>query len=251
MPNHPNIIGIIPARYESSRLAGKMLADICGKPLIQRVWENAVKATTLRRVIIATDDYRIANVCDAIGAEYLITPPKIQSGTDRIAFAYEYFMDYADIIVNIQGDEPLIEPEIIDKLCTAFCNSDADVGTLVKRIDSDKDLEDDSVVKVVLKADGTALYFSRHPVPFVRDTNKKKWLQSQLFWKHIGVYAYTREALMQFVELPVSPLELTEKLEQLRLMEQGAKYLCVETKSDLIGVDTPEDLERVRKIICG
>ncbi len=251
MQNLPNIIGIIPARYDSSRLPGKMLSDICGKPLIQRVWENAVKASSLRRVIVATDDYRIANVCDSIGAEYLITPLKIKSGTDRTAFAYEYFMDYADIIVNIQGDEPLIEPETIDNLCNTFNDSDADVGTLVKRIDSDADLEDNSVVKVVLKADGTALYFSRHPVPFVRDTNKEQWLKSQIFWKHVGIYAYTREALMQFVELPVSTLELTEKLEQLRLMEQGAKYLCVETKSDLIGVDTPEDLERVRKIICG
>ncbi len=244
-----NAIGIIPARYESTRLPGKPLIDICGKTLLQRVWESASKANTLRRIIVATDDTRIKKMCTEIGAECLITPVSLPSGTDRIAFAYKKLADKADIVINIQGDEPLIKAKDIDKLVQTFSDSEFEVGTLIKMITKNKELFNPSVVKVVLGKNNQALYFSRSPIPYLREAEPENWLKKQSYWKHIGIYAYKEKSLLDFIRLKSSALEQSEKLEQLRLLENGANYLCVKTDTELIGVDTLEDLKTVRKYI--
>lgn len=244
-----SIIAIIPARWASSRFPGKPLADLCGKPLIQWIWEAACRSNLLDRIIIATDDERIAECAFDFGAEYAMTPSNLPSGTDRIIYALDELNETADIVLNIQGDEPLLNGKIIDSLLNAFTLSDTDVGTLVKRIYSKIELFDKSVVKVVLKSDNTALYFSRNVIPYIRDVDKDELLDKFQFWKHIGIYAYKTPSLRQFQSLSVSSLENAEKLEQLRLMECGAKFLCVETDAELIGVDTPADLENVKNII--
>ena len=244
-----SIIAIIPARWSSSRFPGKPLVDLCGKPLIQWVWEAACRSNVLDRILIATDDDRIAECAFDFGAEYAMTPSDLPSGTDRIIYALDELNETADIVLNIQGDEPLLNGKIIDSLLNAFILSDADVGTLVKRINTESELFDKSVVKVVFKSDNTALYFSRNVIPYIRDVNKDELLEKFQFWKHIGIYAYKTSSLRQFQSLSVSSLENAEKLEQLRLIESGAKFLCVETDAELYGVDTPEDLEIVKKII--
>jgi 3-deoxy-manno-octulosonate cytidylyltransferase (CMP-KDO synthetase) len=248
--NEISAIAIIPARHASTRLPGKPLLDIAGKPLLQRVWESVLSSVYLNRVIIATDDAKIAELCDMIGAEYVMTPPDLPSGSDRIMYAYNEIGEDAGIIVNVQGDEPFMTGEIIDNLIDEFIKSNADVGTLVCPIKHSNELTDPSVVKVVIAENSTAMYFSRSPIPFFRDLAPEEWLNKRKYYKHIGVYAYQTESLNRFTTLPPSELELTEKLEQLRLLEFGAKYLCVETDAELIGVDTYEDLERVRKIFA-
>jgi 3-deoxy-manno-octulosonate cytidylyltransferase (CMP-KDO synthetase) len=243
-------IAIIPARYASTRLPGKPLADICGKPLIQRVWESASRSRELQRIVIATDDERIAEVCFEIGAECVLTPSDLNSGTDRALYAYNQLEEDADIVLNIQGDEPFLTGEIIDELIREFSGSSSDVGTIIKKIETPEELDDPSVVKVVLRSNQTAFYFSRCAVPFVRDDEMKSALEKYDYWKHIGVYAYKIDALKLFAGLEQSSIERMEKLEQLRLLEQGAEFFCMKTDKNLIGVDTPEDLEAVRRIIC-
>ncbi|MBI5326170.1 MAG: 3-deoxy-manno-octulosonate cytidylyltransferase [Ignavibacteriae bacterium] len=243
------VICIIPARYDSTRLPGKPLRIIAGKPLLQWVWESAMKSSKLNRVIIATDDNRISDFCISIGAENIMTPKYLKSGSDRIAYTYNTLNEDAEIILNLQGDEPLIKAEVIDLLINKFSESDADVGTLVKKINSSDELFDPSVVKVVCNQENYALYFSRSPIPYLRDIKKEDWLSNQIFWKHIGIYAYRKESLLKFSELNPAELEIAEKLEQLRLLENGAKYLCVETDLNTIGVDTEEDIEKVEKLL--
>jgi 3-deoxy-manno-octulosonate cytidylyltransferase (CMP-KDO synthetase) len=242
-------VGIIPARLASTRLPDKPLVDICGKSLIQHVWESVSSSLLMDRIVIAVDNELVAEQCLKMGAKYIMTPPSLPSGTDRVAYTCKAIGLNYDIIVNIQGDEPFLTGEIIDDLIVKFAATNADVGTLIKKINSTEELDDKSVVKVVLRKDGTAMYFSRSAIPFIRDAKPSDKINDFVFWKHIGIYAYRREALQTFTELPVSKLEQAEKLEQLRLMENGAKYYCVETSADLIGIDTKEDLERVRKII--
>lgn len=242
-------IGFIPARYASTRLPAKPLALIDGIPMVIRVWQNVSKSKLLSKAVIATDDERIAQVCRDFNADYVITDPELPSGTDRIFQAYCRLGEQADIVLNIQGDEPLINADDIDKLICKFCCSKFDVGTLIKKIDKIDDLDDPSIVKVVLGDDNTAIYFSRSVIPFFRDENKSVWLAKRDYWKHIGIYAYKSGALKMFVSLAQSDLELTEKLEQLRLLEKGFKFLCVETPNEFISIDTPEDLERIEKFI--
>lgn len=244
-----NAVGIIPARFASSRLPGKPLADINGKSLIRRVWENVSASNLMKRVIVAVDDEKVLEECRSFGAQALMTPPDLPSGSDRIAYTCRSLNIDADYIVNIQGDEPLLSGEIIDKLLLDFTNSNTDVATLIRQIDSVYDIFEPSIVKVVTSKDGRAIYFSRNPIPFVRDEEPENWLNSAKFYKHIGVYVYRRDVLLKFVRMPQSMLEASEKLEQLRLLENGYKFLCVKTTADLVGVDTPKDLERVRKII--
>ncbi len=243
-------IGIIPARFDSVRFHGKMLADTGGGiPLLIRTYNAAKSSKHLRRIIIACDDERIAKACEKHEAEYIMTPKDLASGTDRVAWAYRHLDETADVVVNIQGDEPFLDGKIIDELFWPFSTSLCSVGTLVKRITSLDELLDSSVVKVVLQNDKTALYFSRSPIPFLRELPQSKWLEStQVFWKHIGVYAYRAEALQEFVNVQQTDLESSEKLEQLRLLQSNHKFYCVETKHELIGVDTAEDLARVKKI---
>jgi 3-deoxy-manno-octulosonate cytidylyltransferase (CMP-KDO synthetase) len=240
-------IGIIPARYASTRLPGKPLVDIKGKSLIQRVYEAVSQSQALDRIIIATDDERIAEECKTFNAEFVMTPSELPSGTDRVKFAYDELNENAEIIVNIQGDEPLLFGEIIDKMLAGFAERNADVATLIKKINSYDDLDDPSVVKVALGTNNLAAYFSRTAIPYLRDIEKNQRLEAYDYFKHIGIYAYKLEALEKFFKLPVSKLESAEKLEQLRLLESGALYYCAETDAELIGVDTPEDVIKVAK----
>ena len=245
-----NIIGIIPARYGSTRLPAKPLLKINGKPLIIIVWENMKKSKLMDRVIVATDDERIVEVCKSYGADVVLTSNNLISGTDRVFEAYEKIGNNEDIIVNIQGDEPLLLANNIDELLNAFINNPlADVGTLITKI-YDKDvLASPNVVKVVIDNNNLALYFSRSIIPYNRDEDLESWCKSIDYWKHIGAYAYKKDALYNFVKSSQSKYERVEKLEQLRLLENGFRFYCVKVQQDSIGVDTQEDLELVRKII--
>jgi 3-deoxy-manno-octulosonate cytidylyltransferase (CMP-KDO synthetase) len=242
-------IAIIPARYASTRLPGKPLAKISGKSLIQRVWEGAARSKKLRDIIIATDDDRVAEECFNIGASCVITPPDLPSGTDRVYYAYKELKEFADVVVNIQGDEPLIRGEAIDDLIEMMIATKAEVGTLVKQINKTDDLFDNSVVKVVKDNFNKALYFSRSTIPYLRDVNESEWLENGKFWKHIGIYAFQPRTLWKFVHYKPSELEIFEKLEQLRLIQNGIAINCVETDMELIGVDTPEDVLRVERYL--
>lgn len=244
------VIGVIPSRYASTRLPGKPLIDLNGKSMIRRVWEGAREATSLSRLVVATDDERVAEECSSFGAEVVLTPSSLASGTDRIAYACELLQEQFDVIVNIQGDEPLLRGTVIDRLVAALSAGNMDVATPVQRIGTYEELVNPAVVKVVMNTKGRALYFSRSPVPFLRDIpNREMWSNHHTFWKHIGLYAYTQAALKRFISLPPSPLEQLEALEQLRLLEDGASFQCIEIDDILLAVDTPEDAARVRAVI--
>lgn len=242
-------IGIIPARYESTRLPGKLLQDLGGKPVLQWVWEGASRSRLLNRLVVATDSEEIAELCSLVGAEFLLTPKDIPSGSDRVLYAYKQLNISANIVVNIQGDEPFIDGNLLDTLVAELDSSSADVATLVKRIDSESEVFDPSVVKVVLDNAGFALYFSRSPIPFARDKANNEWGKLNCFLKHIGIYAFKSDVLRLFASLPPSELERIEKLEQLRLLQNGYKIRCVETYANLIGIDTCEDLEKAREFV--
>jgi 3-deoxy-manno-octulosonate cytidylyltransferase (CMP-KDO synthetase) len=243
-------IGIIPARYAATRLPGKPLLPIAGKPMIQHVYERARMARTLSAVMIATDDERIAAAVRAFGGEAVLTSAAHRSGTDRLAEAARDLA--ADVIVNIQGDEPLIAPETIDSLVVPFEERpELAMATLATPILRPEDAAADSVVKVVVDREGYALYFSRLPIPFYREARPRSAGDEPGHWKHIGLYAYRRETLARFAGLAPTPLERAEALEQLRALEHGMRILVVPTTHDAISVDTPEDLERVRHIILG
>ncbi|MDC1068382.1 3-deoxy-manno-octulosonate cytidylyltransferase [Candidatus Kapabacteria bacterium] len=242
-------IAIIPARLSSTRLAQKMLHPILGKPLIAYAIENAKKSKYIRRVVCATDSEEIKEVAIQYGAEVVITSKNIQTGTDRIAKAYVDLDETADIIFNIQGDEPLLDSETLDTLFEKFSHSLCHVGTLVKKIDNKQDLFNPNVVKATLEIDSSALYFSRSPIPYLRGVDESSWISKHNFWKHIGVYAYRDTALKAFTELPQTDLEIAESLEQLRLLQNNYKYFCVETTKDFHGVDTIDDVKRVENIL--
>ncbi len=242
-------VGIIPARYNSTRLPGKPLILLKGKSMIQRVWENSKLAKTLKEVYIATDNEKIKVHCESFGAKVVMTPSELTSGTDRIYYAYKELDLADDVIINIQGDEPLISGENIDKLFNKFVISLSDVGTLVQKIDNIREVLNPNIVKVTLRTDNVALYFSRSPIPYIRDINLQSWQENHVFWKHIGIYAYKAFALEKFCELPQSTLEIAENLEQLRLLENGFKFQCIQTNSKLISIDRPEDVTEVEKYL--
>lgn len=246
-----NIIAIIPARYASTRLPAKPLADICGRTMIQRVYEQTKKSKLITDIIIATDDERIVSAVQSFGGKGAMTPVDIHSGSDRIAFVAKHLN--ADIIVNVQGDEPLIDPLLIDQtIQTLIDDANAVVSTAVKKTLSHQDVFNPNVVKVVLDTRHYALYFSRSPVPHMRDAKKDSdWFNSTPFYKHFGIYVYRAGFLQTFTTLPQTPLEHAEKLEQLRVLEHGYKIKCAVTEYESVPVDTPEDLERVRGIIKG
>jgi 3-deoxy-manno-octulosonate cytidylyltransferase (CMP-KDO synthetase) len=217
--------------------------------MIQHVYERASLAKRVHRVIIATDDERIASTVRAFGGEAVMTPPSLRSGSDRIAYAARSLKD-AKVIVNVQGDEPLIIPDMIDQAITPLWEDSTLVaGTLVRKISTEDELRNPSIPKVVMDRHGYCLYFSRSPIPFVRDHDH--WTTAGDFYKHIGLYVYRREFLLTFSTLPQTPLELLEKLEQLRILEHGYRIKAVETSFDTTPVDTPDDLEKVRKLIAG
>jgi 3-deoxy-manno-octulosonate cytidylyltransferase (CMP-KDO synthetase) len=251
---------MIPARYGSTRLEGKALVDIAGKPMIQHVYEQACRATRLDEVIIATDDERIAAAVRAFGGRYEMTSDTHRSGTDRLAEVAGR-VD-CDLIVNIQGDEPMIEPAAIDAAAEPFFSGEAErFGTIATPITDIREHLEPSTVKVVVDRTGHALYFSRAPLPYFRlDASGDDWPADKPrqhpesgVWplKHIGLYVYTRETLLWYAALDPTPLEQTEKLEQLRALENGCPIRVVQVDYSPIGVDTPEDLERVRRIFAG
>lgn len=240
-----NILAIIPSRYASTRLPAKPLADICGKPMVQHVVEQAKRSTLITEVIVATDDERIAAAVRAFGGNAVMTPEEIQSGSDRIALVAKE--RNADIVVNIQGDEPLIDPLLIDQTIRALIDDpNAMVGTAVKKTTAHQDVFNPNVVKVAMDVNGYARYFSRSPIPYVRDAHKDEdWFKGTVFYKHFGIYVYRASFLQLYTTLPQTPLEIAEKLEQLRILEHGYTIKCVVTDYESHPVDTPEDLLKV------
>jgi 3-deoxy-manno-octulosonate cytidylyltransferase (CMP-KDO synthetase) len=242
------IIGIIPARFASTRLMGKPLADIGGKPMIQHTYQSAKKSKLIDKVVIAVDDERLYKVAKEFGAEVYMTPQNVATGSDRIAIITEKLQD-ASIIVNIQGDEPFIKGKMIDEAIEPLLfDKKVSVVTLAKRINSVEEMKSPSVVKVVFDYNNFAMYFSRSPIPFARDarTNLQR-IENAEMYKHIGLYVYRREALLKFTASKPTDLEQVEKLEQLRFLEYGLKMKIVVTEIDSLSVDTPIDLELARK----
>ena len=262
---------VIPARYASTRLPGKPLIDIGGKSLLQRVYDRACRSTLSDGTLIATDDERIKKAALAFGAEVIMTDPALPSGTDRVFAAIQD--KEADLVVNLQGDEPFIEPSIIDQLFSAMEKGDIAMATLCCPITDESEYRNPNTVKVVLDNSGFALYFSRSPIPYLRSPISSTLRGSKstatedgklrtpacqepamagspnLFYKHIGIYGFTRSFLEQFVALPKSPLEEAESLEQLRVLENGYKIKVIVTGYSGFGIDTPDDLERARKLV--
>jgi 3-deoxy-manno-octulosonate cytidylyltransferase (CMP-KDO synthetase) len=238
-----NVIGIIPARYQSTRLPFKVLRKLFDKPLLQWTWENASKAAMLDKLIIACDDARIEAAAKEFGAQVVLTSDKHSSGTDRIAEAVRDID--AKIVINIQADEPLIHSSNIDSLAQEMLdNPDLVMATLRKKIDDDDEINDPNIVKVVCDKNDFALYFSRFAVPYYREENASK-----VYYKHLGIYSYTKDFLYTFKNMPFSQLEKAEKLEQLRVLEAGYKIKVVETQFDSWGIDTEEDLGKVENIL--
>jgi len=236
-------IGIIPARYQSTRFPGKPLAELKGKPMIQWVYENA--SEVLEEVVVATDDDRIYNAVKSFGGKAVHTSPTHQSGTDRCAEAARIVArDYRfDVVVNIQGDEPFIKPEQVETIKSCFEEVDVQIATLVKKIESPEELFNPNRPMVVLDNNNNALYFSRSTIPYLRGEEKEAWFGKHNFWAHIGMYAFRSAVLQEITCLQQTPLELAESLEQLRWLENGYKIKAAETHFQSVGIDTPEDLE--------
>lgn len=244
------VLGIIPARYASTRLEGKPLLNIDGKSMIQRVYEQAKKANSLSEVIIATDDDRIAAECIQHKMKYILTANTHINGTERCGEVISKINEDFDIIVNIQGDEPFIAPDSIDEVVELFIkNPLVEIGTLIKKIDNITYLYNPSIIKVVIATNGKALYFSRSPIPFQRDLELKNWLKNQTYFKHIGMYAYRSKVLQQIIMLKESNLESIEKLEQLRWLENGYNIYVAETNHESKSIDTIEDYNYILKNI--
>lgn len=242
-----DVIGIIPARYSSTRFEGKVLADILGKPMLQHVWERAKESLVLDEVIIACDDERVAKAAKDFGAHVVPTAKGHLSGTDRIIEVVNPLE--VKIVINIQGDEPLIHPTMIDTVArTLLDHPSISMATIMKKIEDPAEINDPHTVKVVVDKNKFALYFSRCPIPFHAVNSQ---LESATCYKHIGLYGYTKDFLFTCKNLPVSTLEQTECLEQLRVLEEGYRIKVMETNYDTIGVDTPQDLERVKEILKG
>ncbi len=239
-----NILGIIPARYASSRFPGKPLVDIAGKSMIQRVYEQAKKCSRLSDVIVATDDGRIFEHVIEFGGVCAMTADH-QSGTDRCAEVAGKHPEY-DIIINIQGDEPYIDPEQITKLATCFTTPHVQIATLIKRIRTTEELHNPHSPKVVVNKLDEAVYFSRSALPHIRSEEPENWLEFYPYFKHIGIYGYRADILQQITKLPVSALEKAEGLEQLRWIENGYHIKVAETELETYAIDTPRDLELLK-----
>lgn len=243
-----DFIGIIPARYQSTRFPGKPLALINNKPMIQWVYENVAKS--VNEVWIATDDERIFKAVEGFGGKAIETLSTHQSGTDRCAEASKKLEEKIkfDIVINVQGDEPFIKPEQIELLKSCF-EDDADIATLIKKIDTNEEIFNPNRPKVVTDKQQNALYFSRSPIPFVRGTEKTDWQEKNDFWAHIGMYAYKKDVLQKISKLKQTELEIAESLEQLRWLENGYKIKTAITNHQSIGIDTPEDLNQALQLL--
>lgn len=243
-------LAIIPARYASTRFPGKPLVEIDGKSMIERVYEQVVQSKEVDRVVVATDDDRIFKHIKSFEGEVAMTRADHQSGTDRCAEVVKQMPDY-ELVVNVQGDEPFINPEQIDDLIAAFQGEEAGscgIGTMIKKIENVEELFNPNIVKVVTGADHKALYFSRQAIPFLRDIDQKEWLSRQVFYKHLGMYIFRSETLQMITQLSIGNLEKAESLEQLRWLENGFSIYTAITKFETKGIDTPDDLLNWRKI---
>lgn len=240
-------IGLIPARYASTRFPGKPLALLAGKPVIQHVYEQAAKV--LDAVYVATDDERIYNKVTEFGGKAVMTSTKHHSGTDRIEEALEKVGGDFDVVVNIQGDEPFIAQSQIETLCHCFEDEDTQIATLGKPFECFEAVENPNSPKIVVDNRGYAMYFSRSIIPFVRGVERQEWLKKYPFLKHLGIYAYRTEVLKAITRLPQSSLELAESLEQLRWLENGYRIKVGITNVETMGIDTPEDLQRAEDFI--
>ena len=238
------IVGIIPARYDSTRFPGKPLALIAGKTMIERVYEQAKKSTSLQRVVVATDE-----TVRSFGGDVILTRTDHPSGTDRCAEALSKLDELFDAVINIQGDEPFIQPGQIDLLAGALLEENVDIATLVKIIRSHDELINENIPKVVMATNGDALYFSRQPIPFMKNFKTEHWLPQHNYYKHIGIYGYQASILPRLTQLQQGVLEKIESLEQLRWLEHGFKIRTRITEFETIAVDTPEDLQRAQQYI--
>jgi 3-deoxy-manno-octulosonate cytidylyltransferase (CMP-KDO synthetase) len=241
----PQVVVVIPSRYAATRLPGKPLVNLAGKPMVQRVYEQAKLAQTVHRVLVATDDQRIVDAVLAFGGEARMTRSDHRTGTERIAEVAAH--EAGDVFVNVQGDEPLIDPVAVDTAVAALLEDPpAQIATVATPIRHVPDIMDPNVVKTVLDFDSNALYFSRAPIPWVRDTPQKVHVK---YWKHLGLYVFQRDALLEYPTLPQGELEKIEQLEQLRWLENGWKIRVAEVEHDAVSVDVPEDVTRVGKLL--
>lgn len=242
------ILGVIPARYASTRFPGKPLVDLGGKSMIQRVYEQVRKASTISHTVIATDHEGIFEHAKEFGADVCMTSDHHISGTDRCYEALSLQSTSFDYVINVQGDEPFIQPGQID-LLGKLLDGKTEIATLVKRIEQQDHLFNPNIVKAVISVRKEALYFSRSPIPHIRNTPEAQWLEKQTFYKHIGMYAYRADILEKITELATGLLEKAESLEQLRWLENGFRVMVEETKMETIGIDTPEDMDRALAIL--
>ncbi len=244
-----NIVGIIPARFQSTRFPGKPLIDIGGKSMIQRVYEQSKKSTSLADVVVATDDERIEQHIKTFGGNVVMTNKNHQSGTDRCFEAIQKFSSSVDVIINIQGDEPFIHPEQIDLVASCFDSNSVQIATLVKKISMNEELFDANTPKVLFNKNKEAIYFSRQTIPYIRGKEQTGWLKQFTFYKHIGIYGYTTKVLKEITALKQSPLELAEALEQLRWIENGYKIKVEITELESVAIDTPDDLKKLETFL--
>ena len=238
---------IIPARYASTRFPSKPLAMLGGKTVIQRVYEQAV--SVLGEAYVATDDQRIYDAVEAFGGHAVMTRTDHKSGTDRIQEAAEKISAKADVIINVQGDEPFIQRSQIETLCHLFDDPQTQIGTLGKRFETMEAVDNPNSPKIVTDINGFALYFSRSVIPYIRGKEHQEWFGQYPFLKHLGIYAYRREVLAEITRLPQSPLELAESLEQLRWLQNGYRIRVGETDVETVGIDTPDDLQRAEQFL--
>jgi 3-deoxy-manno-octulosonate cytidylyltransferase (CMP-KDO synthetase) len=243
------IVGIIPARYESSRFPGKPLIDIKGKTMIQRVVERTLQSKYLSDVVVATDDTRIYDHVISLGVKAVMTSSTHPSGTDRCHEALSKLETSYKYVINIQGDEPMLEPEQIDELAKVLLDGEVELATQIATVESAETLFNEGEVKVVLNDKSEALYFSRSPIPYIKNKPKEEWYLHHDFWRHVGMYAYRTDVLEKLTKLPLASLEKAESLEQLRWLQAGFSIRCVPTQYNSYSVDTPEDLKAIWPMI--
>jgi 3-deoxy-manno-octulosonate cytidylyltransferase (CMP-KDO synthetase) len=252
MSNSCKILGVIPARYNSSRFPAKALVDINGKTMIQRVYEQASKSVSLTKVVVATDHILIFDHVKSFGGEVVMTNEAHQSGTDRCFETFEILGEKFDYIINIQGDEPFIQPEQVDKLASVLTgNNRVEIATLIKKITEIEHVLDTNKVKVVFDYNDKAIYFSRQAIPFQRGVDTDSWLSNHDYFKHLGIYAYRSDVLAEITKLKPSSYENMEALEQLRWIQNGFSVIVQETEYESYGVDTPQDLIEILNLGLG
>lgn len=243
------IIGVIPARFASTRFPGKPLVDIGGKSMIQRVYEQAKKCQEISQVIVATDDEKIYSHVKSFGGEVMMTSPNHASGTERCAEVAAGLSENTDVIFNVQGDEPFIQPAQLSVLAQCFFDEETKIATLAKKLSDSDSLFNPNVPKVILNSKSEAIYFSRAALPFYRGAKETDWVSKHQYYKHIGIYGYRTEILKEIAKLQPTPLEKAESLEQLRWLENGYSIKVALTELETISIDVPEDLEKVRQFL--